>query len=191
MSYEKNDQTATSRDVIAGLTLGLTAATMAGASHCAEALPEIARNNESIHQEVKFKASPQRLYTALTDAREFHEMVMLSGAVKKGMVKDPKPAQISLVAGGEFAVFGGYITGRQIELIANVRIVQAWRTGTWDPGVYSIARFALAPQGTGTLLTFDHTGFPKGEAEHLAQGWQSNYWQPLETLLASPHGSGL
>jgi activator of HSP90 ATPase len=181
---EKSDQTPTRRDVIAGLTLGLSAAAVVGASAHAETAPEIARNMESIHHEVKFKASPERLYAALTDAKEFQKVVLLSGAVKTGMVKAPQPAQISTAAGGEFALFGGYITGRQIELVPNVRIVQAWRTGTWDPGTYSIARFALAPQGTGTLLTFDHTGFPKGEAEHLAQGWKSNYWQPLEKLLS-------
>ena len=184
MSCEKADQTATRREVIAGLTLGLTAAALVGATAGAEAAPGIARNAESIHQEVKFKVSPERLYTALTDAKEFHKVVLLSGAVKQGMVKNPKPSVIGATAGGEFAVFGGYISGRQIELVPNVRIVQAWRTGSWDAGIYSIARFALAPQGTGTLLTFDHTGFPKGEAEHLAQGWVLNYWQPLETLLS-------
>jgi activator of HSP90 ATPase len=178
-----NDQRPTRRDVIAGLTFGLSAAALVGSTARAEAAPEISRDMESIHQEVKFRASPERLYAALTHASEFQKVVLLSGAVKTGMVKAPKPAQISAVAGGEFAVFGGYITGRQIELVANVRIVQAWRTGSWEPGRYSIARFALAPQGSGTSLTFDHTGFPKGEAEHLAQGWRENYWQPLEELL--------
>lgn len=181
---EKADQTATRRDVIAGLTLKLSAAAIVAASARADAAQQIARNMESIHHEVKFKASPERLYTALTDAKEFQKAVLLSDAVKTGMVKNLQPAQISAVAGGEFAVFGGYITGRQIELVPNVRIVQAWRTGTWNPGTYSIARFALAPQETGTLLTFDHTGFPRGEAEHLAQGWKTNYWQPLEKMLS-------
>jgi activator of HSP90 ATPase len=139
---------------------------------------------ESIHHEVQFKASPERLYSTLTDAKEFQNVVLLSDAVKTGMVKNPQPAQISAVPGGEFAVFGGYIAGRQIELVPNVRIVQAWRTGAWGLGMYSIARFALAPQGSGTLLTFDHTGFPKGEAEHLAQGWRTNYWQPLAIFLS-------
>lgn len=181
---KKGDQMPTRRDVIAGLTLVLGTAAAVGASARAKTAPEIARNMESIHQAVKFKASPERLYAALTDATEFQRVVLLSDAVKTGMVKAPQPAQISAVVGGEFAMFGGYITGRQIELIPNVRIVQAWRTGTWDPGTYSIARFALAPKGTGTLLTFDHTGFPKGEAENLAQGWKKNYWQPLEKMLA-------
>jgi uncharacterized protein YndB with AHSA1/START domain len=180
---ENNNAIATRREAIAGLALGLGAAAFAGVASRAEAAEEIARTMESIHQEVHFKASPERVYAALTDAKEFQKVVLLSGAVKTGMVKEPQPAQISAMAGGEFAVFGGYITGRQIELVPNVRIVQAWRTGTWAPGIYSIAKFALAPQETGTLLTFDHTGFPKGEAEHLLQGWKSNYWQPLAVLL--------
>ena len=158
-------------------------AAIVGSNARAQTALGIVRDRESIHHEVRFKASPERLYAALTDAKEFQKVVLLSGAVKTGMVKDPQPAQISAVPGGEFALFGGYITGRQIELVANVRIVQAWRTGSWDPGTYSIARFVLTPQGTGTLLTFDHTGFPQGESEHLAQGWHANYWQPLEKLL--------
>jgi activator of HSP90 ATPase len=54
----------------------------------------------------------------------------------------------------------------------------------WDPGVYSIAKFELVQQGSGTKITFDHTGFPQGQAEHLAAGWKANYWEPLEKLLA-------
>lgn len=185
MNVDVRRQTATRRDVIAGLSLGLSAAALAGTGARGETASEIARNMESIHHEVKFRTSPQRLYAALTDAKKFQQVVLLSDAVKTGTVKDPQPAQMSEAAGGEFAAFGGYISGRQIELIPNVRIVQAWRTGSWEPGTYSIARFALAPQGPGTLLTFDHTGFPKGEAEHLAQGWKANYWQPLEKLLSS------
>jgi activator of HSP90 ATPase len=183
-SNKKSDQTATRRDVIAGLTLGLSAAAVLRATARAETAQEITRDMESIHQEVNFKVSPQRLYATLTDAKEFQKVVLLSDAVKKGMVKAPPPAQINAVAGGEFAMFGGYISGRQVELVPNVRIVQAWRTGTWGPGIYSIARFAFVPHGSGTLLTFDQTGFPKGEAEHLAEGWKSNYWQPLGIVLA-------
>jgi activator of HSP90 ATPase len=177
-------QTASRRDVVAGLTFGLSATALVGSRARAETAREIAHNMESIHHEVRFKASPERLYAALTDAKKFQQVVLLSDAVKTGMVKDSQLAQISAVAGGEFAAFGGYISGRQIELVPNVRIVQAWRTGSWDPGTYSIAKFALAPEGTGTLLTFDHTGFPQGEADHLAQGWKTNYWQPLEKFLS-------
>jgi activator of HSP90 ATPase len=173
----------TRRTVITGLTLGLSASRVAAVGARADAEEEISRTMESIHQEVQFKASPERLYAALTDAKEFQKAVLLSDAVKTGMVKAAQPAKISASPGGEFAVFGGYITGRQIELIPGIRIVQAWRTASWTAGTYSIVRFSLAKRESGTLLTFDHTGFPRGEAEHLLQGWKTNYWQPLEKIL--------
>ena len=63
------------------------------------------------------------------------------------------------------------------------RIVQAWREVNWDPGVYSVAKFELLEQGTGSKIVFDHTGFPRGNAEHLAAGWKTHYWEPLAKFL--------
>ncbi len=139
---------------------------------------------ESIHQETVFKASRKRVYEALTDAKQFGKVVQLSAAMKGGMPPGAGPAEISREAGGAFTLFGGHITGRQIELVPNERIVQAWRAGGWDPGHYSIAKFELVEQGSGTKIVFDHTGFPVGQAEHLAEGWRGNYWEPLEKFLA-------
>jgi len=59
------------------------------------------------------------------------------------------------------------------------RIVEAWRVVDWPEGVYSIARFDLAPKGAGTQLKFDHIGFPEGLKEHLTSGWQQHYWDAL------------
>jgi activator of HSP90 ATPase len=182
-SENQVDAAMTRRQVIAGLTLGVGAPAMIGVNAFGGVEEEISRSMESIHQEVQFKVAPERVYAALTDEKEFQKAVLLSDAVKTGMVKVAQAAKISASPGGEFALFGGYITGRQIELVPAVRIVQAWRTASWAAGTYSIARFSLAKQGTGTLLAFDHTGFPTGEAEHLAQGWRTNYWQPLEKIL--------
>ncbi len=67
---------------------------------------------------------------------------------------------------------------RNVELLPNHRIVQAWRVVTWPEGVYSIAKFELKPHGSGTQLVFDHIGFPEGLHDHLADGWESNYWMP-------------
>jgi uncharacterized protein YndB with AHSA1/START domain len=145
---------------------------------------EISRSAESIHQEVFFKATRKRVYEALTDAAQFHKVVLLSMAAQTGMVPIKTPAEISRELGGAFEVFGGYISGRQIELLPGERIVQAWRAGSWDPGIYSIARFELAEDAAGTKLVFDHTGFPVGKAQHLADGWNSNYWQPLAKFLS-------
>jgi activator of HSP90 ATPase len=139
---------------------------------------EISRTAESIHQEVVFKASRNRVYAALTDAEQFTKVVKLS------KVPGGPAAVISKEAGGAFSAFGGYITGRHIELMPNERIVQAWRAGSWEAGKYSIARFELKEQGEETKLVFDHTGFPSGDAQHLLEGWNTNYWEPLRKYLA-------
>lgn len=121
----------------------------------------------TIHQEVDLKASPQRVYEALLDSKQF---TAFSGS----------PAEIDGRVGGAFSVFGGHIVGRNVELVPNQRIVQAWRVVTWPEGVYSIARFELKGQGAGTHLAFDHTGFPEKLRDHLAEGWQSHYWTMLQ-----------
>ena len=143
----------------------------------------ISRAAEAIHQEVVFKAAPKRIYDALTDASQFQKMELLITSMNSLDVKS-HPAAISREPGGAFSLFGDYITGRQIELVPNQRIVQAWRAKSWAPGIYSIARFELAEQGSSTKLIFDHTGFPAGTAEHLAAGWKEHYWEPLEKFLA-------
>src|SRR5260370_42509187 len=103
--------------------------------------------------------------------------------MKCGMAPGANRAEIGRGAGGAISLFGGYVTGRQLELVPNERIVRAWRAGGWDPGDYSIAKFELVEQGSGTKIVFDHSGFPKGKAEDLAECWKSNYWWPLEKLL--------
>lgn len=80
-------------------------------------------------------------------------------------------------------MFGGLIVGRNVELVPTQRIVQAWRPTHWNPGIYSIVRFDLKPDGPQTLIVLDHTGFPEGEFDNLAHGWKSHYWEPLAKFL--------
>ena len=144
----------------------------------------ISRSAEAIHQEVPFAASPARVYSALTDEKQFDQVVRQSAAMRGGMPPGAAPTKIVSSNGGEFSLFGGHIVGRQIELVTNQRIVQAWRSADWTPGLYSIARVELVARGVATTLVFDHTGFPVGQADHLAQGWRENYWAPLAKVLA-------
>ena len=122
----------------------------------------------SIHQEATIPASPDRVYEALTQSAAFTK---LTGG---------RPAEIG-GDGAPFTLFGGMITGRNVELVAGKMIVQAWRTKMWSPGEYSIVRFTLAPEGKGTKLVLDHTGYPADQHEHLSAGWGANYFEPLAT----------
>lgn len=126
----------------------------------------------SIHQEIDFNAAPDRVYAALTDEKTF-------GAATGA------PSSISRDEGGPFSNFGGMIVGRNIELVPAKRVVQAWRVKTWAPGVHSIARFELQPNGKGTRVIFDHVGFPDADREHLDQGWHANYWEPIRKTVES------
>jgi activator of HSP90 ATPase len=172
------------RQAIVGGALALGMLALGTGSEVASDEEGILRAEEAIHQEPVFKASRKRVYEALTEASQFAKVVELSAAMKSGGMKTgAAPVAISREAGGAFSAFGGYITGRQVELLANERIVQVWRAGSWDPGSYSIARFVLVESGSGTKIVFDHTGFPKGQAEHLAEGWRGNYWEPLAKFL--------
>jgi uncharacterized protein YndB with AHSA1/START domain len=174
----------TRRAVIAGTSIGVGSVAFRATGAFAAAGEEVSHSAEAIHQEIILKAPRERVYAVLTDAKLFQQLVLLSGAVKSGMVSATQPARISGEAGGAFAIFGGHISGRIIELVPNERVVQAWRPADWAPGVYSIVRFELIENGAGTRLVFDHTGFPKGQAEHLAAGWKTNYWEPLVKTLA-------
>jgi activator of HSP90 ATPase len=173
----------TRRQAVVGVAMAFSGLILGSTKVWAGAEEEISHTAESIHQEVVFKAIRKRVYEALTDAQQFDKVIQLSGVIQAMHLGD-KPAEISREVGGAFALFGGYITGRHVELVPNERIVQAWRTGGWAPGVYSIAKFELVEQGSGTKIVFDHTGFPKGEAEVLASGWKAHYWEPLGKLLA-------
>ncbi len=144
----------------------------------------ISHTAESIHQEPVFKASRKRVYEALIDPKQFDKVVKMSAAMQSMKSLGDKWTEISGEAGGAFSLFGGYVTGRQIELKTDELIVQAWRAGSWAPGVYSIARFELKAEGSGTKIVFDHRGFPDGTAQHLAEGWHGNYWEPLTKYLA-------
>ena len=189
MMSEKRNQNApanppTRRQVIAGaammfggLALGLTKLRAATGE-------EISRTAESIHQETVFKASQKRVYEALTDAKQFNEVTKIIAAREPAISLEKSPTVISPDVGGAFSLFGGIILGRHVELVPDTRIVQAWRDAYWAPGIYSIARFELVEQGAGTKIVFDHTGFPKGDAEHLSSGWKAHYWEPLAKFLA-------
>lgn len=127
----------------------------------------------TIRQEITFAASPKRVYEALLDAKQFSQFT--GGA----------PTEIDATAGGAFSCFGGMITGRNVELRPNQRIVQAWRAGNWPDGQYSVARFELSEAGGGSKLVFEQDAFPEPMRDHLEGGWHKMYWEPLRKHLGA------
>jgi len=77
--------------------------------------------------------------------------------------------EISREVGGAFHVIRRIHHGTTCRTCAEPANRAGLANGGWDPGVYSIVKFELVEQGSGTKIAFDHTGFPKGAAEDLAQ----------------------
>jgi activator of HSP90 ATPase len=125
----------------------------------------------SIHHEAVIHASPGQIYQFLTDGQIF-------------TAATEQPAQISEREGEPFSLFGGRVEGRQIELVPGERVVQAWRFGSahpdaWEPGVYSIVRFTLRPEGDATRFVIDHDGVPPEWEDHLQSGYPIFYEGPI------------
>jgi activator of HSP90 ATPase len=125
---------------------------------------------EQVHQEVEFRASPEKIYEIYLDSRAH---AAFSG----------EPASLSGEEGGQFSCWGGQIVGRQVELRPGKRIVQAWRVSAWPDGVYSIVRIELHASGAGTRLVLDHTGIPQGASAGIAAGWPMRYWERMKKHL--------
>jgi activator of HSP90 ATPase len=173
------DNLLTRRQIVTGVAavLGSLVAGSKIAAQTPPAKPEPASagsdaTRTSLHQEIELHASPQRIYEALLDSKQF---AAFSG----------EPAQIGREEGSAFSMFGGVIVGRNIELVPGQRIVQAWRPTYWAPGFYSLVHFELKAHGAQATLILDHTGFPEGDFASLNQGWGLKYWNPLEKFLAA------
>lgn len=115
-------QTMTRRDFsvgVASLFPVIAAATTKGGWD-----PGISNKAEAIHQVVAFNAPPKRIYEVLLDAEQFSKMTGGLGT------------EISREVGGAFSLFSGQIKGRQLELVPNEMVVQAWRSegSTRSPG---------------------------------------------------------
>ena len=125
----------------------------------------------AIREQIVVSAPPARVFEALTTAASFSAMT--GGG----------PATVDSHDGGAFSLFGGMIHGRTVECVPPMRVVQAWRVKTWAPGHYSLVRFDLLAEGTGTRVALEHVGYPEDAHSHLASGWKTNYFEPMSKLV--------
>jgi len=125
-----------------------------------------------IRQSVTLPAAPHAVYEALMDSRKHARFT-------------GEDASISRKVGGAISAYGGYITGTNLELVRDKKIVQAWHASDWPAVHMSRVTFNLAPVRGGTRLTFTHRGVPEDQVASIKQGWIDNYWLPLRAMLSS------
>ena len=117
-------------------------------------------------------ATPQEVYRA-----------WLTSDGHSGMTGSP--AKVSDQVGGVFDAWDGYIHGKNLELVPNKRIVQAWRTSEFsqdEPD--SRIEVTLEPVGSQTKLTLKHTGLPPHGGQYES-GWVESYFEPMKEYFSS------
>jgi len=128
---------------------------------------------KTITQRITFKnTTPKILFTLYMNAKK-HALV--TGG----------PAEISPKVGTDYSAHGGYITGKNLELVKDKLIVQTWRAQGWDKkDTDSILILALETSGDDVILHVVHANLPDQHAGHIDKGWHEHYWKPMKQYIA-------
>jgi len=129
--------------------------------------------SEAFEITVVLPAPPQRVYAAWLDSDEHTAM---TGGV----------AEIDPRVGGKHIAWDGYITGVNLELEPDRRIVQSWRAADFPiDAPASHLEIVLENEGGSTRLMLRHTALPDGSGERFRAGWADNYFEPMKEYFAT------
>ena len=128
-------------------------------------------NTTSLSQKIIISASPKEVFNAILNPK-IHSEFTESKVTGKATI------------GGKFTAWDGYITGKNIEIEKNKRILQEWVTMDW-PDNYppSLLEFTLKMVDGKTELTMIHSNIPTEQKEEMKQGWIDYYWEPLKSYF--------
>jgi activator of HSP90 ATPase len=126
-----------------------------------------------IEQTVKFSCSPEALF----------EMYMDSA---KHSASTGAAAQVTRRVGGRFTAFDGALSGRNLLIVPNRLIVQAWRSTAFkrdDPDSILVLEFSKT--GGGAKVHMVHANVPAQDHQGVSKGWPKFYWKPWKAYLAA------
>lgn len=125
---------------------------------------------KTIKQTATFKALPHEIYEMLMDSKLHSKFTEAK-------------ANISRKVGGKFTAYDGYIQGKNLELVKDRKIVQAWREPDFPKNHWSTVTYLLSRNGNGTKLSFTHSGVPLSEYKDIKKGWREFYWEKIKAQL--------
>ncbi len=99
------------------------------------------------------------------------------------------PATGSAEPDAEFTAWGGYISGKNVELEAPSRILQSWRTSEFpDDAKDSVLEVTLTSNGDGgTIVTLHHWDIPDGDGPKYTTGWEEHYFNPMREYFGDEY----
>jgi activator of HSP90 ATPase len=108
----------------------------------------------------KINAEPSDVYSALINP---YTIELWSGY----------PAKMSEKPGSEFSLWDDDITGKNLELIKDKKVVQEWYFG--EQPEKSIVTITIQPDREDSQVTVEHTNIPDKDFADIAEGWREYY----------------
>ncbi len=94
-------------------------------------------------------------------------------------------ATVSDKIGENFTAWDGYISGKNISLESNCKIIQSWRSSQFEESEEdSIIEISLNETRDETELTLIHSNIPES-GEHYKKGWDKHYFQPMKLYFSN------
>lgn len=118
--------------------------------------------------QLKINADTEEVFAALTNS---FQIELWSGY----------PADMKPEAGYVFSLWEGDITGVNIEVVPNRRLVQEWFFGEREE--HSIVQIILKKEGNSTLLRLSHTHIPEEAYDEITEGWRDYYLGAVKEML--------
>jgi activator of HSP90 ATPase len=116
----------------------------------------------------KIQASVQDVYNALVNPN------MIELWTGDDVVMDDQ-------VGTEFSLYEGNITGKNLEIIPEKKLVQQWYFG--DQEEASIVTIKLHQDKDNTSVEVRHTNIPDEAYDNIVEGWSYAYFEPIMELL--------
>jgi len=123
---------------------------------------------KTIKQKHLINALPEEVFTALTNS---FTIELWSGY----------PAIMEPRENTEFSIFEGDITGMNILIIPNKKLVQEWYFG--EQNEKSIVTIELTGNKQGTKVALEHTNIPDEDIENIETGWKVYYWEAIKEFF--------
>jgi uncharacterized protein YndB with AHSA1/START domain len=90
-------------------------------------------------------------------------------------------AEMSDEPGSEFSMFGGSISGKNLEFEPNKKVVQQWYFGEQE--AESIVTLKFHSHKEGTSIELNHTKIPDEAYQDILEGWDEIYFGNLEEFF--------
>ena len=115
-------------------------------------------------------------------AREIYEAWLDSA---KHTAMTGSPARASRLVGGEFTAWDGYITGKNLLLVENKKIVQSWRSSEFpEEAPDSVLSVLLTEREGITEVELEHRDIPPGQGVQYQSGWIEFYANPMQKFFS-------